>query len=259
MKIHKILMCLCALVVFSCETEDASNLEQELTNVNLTARAGDPPLGWEDWNSTHFELYLRSISEQIAYTLSEDPLAAAEFDIIVHNNTIFNRNGGDDVVVPLDDIFSDSNTYLYQALETILFPCIDRPDGSYGQPYPPVGGHAMTSYEIFVGNMLKDHCLELYLPFGFNPASISSGNPTETIGISHPLTDTGDSNSLSYWARQFPSHSSDECADYINLDERDTYTNLMIIRPNPSFAVTPDNYCSYAIYSDIDFTDFFKQ
>ncbi len=251
MKTLKIVLCLCALAIFSCETEDANLQEEELINVNLTAKTNTPPPDWEDWDSESFYFFLKRVVDKIASTISEDPTAAEEFKTIVQNNTSSRDYGA---VVPLEDIFSDTSSHLYQAIQNTPAPCDDRPQGGWGSPHPPLGNHTATSYATFISHLLNDHCLELYLPFGFEPAISVSSELIEVLAVPHPLENNSSSN-ISINAEHFP---QDICGDYIIINQRMTYDNLLIIRPNPGFSVNADSYCDYAIYNDIDFTEFFQ-
>ncbi len=265
MKNFKILMCLCVLVVFSCETEDASlPEEQEFIDVNLTTQTTRSSI-WDNWNSGVFELFLRGNVNQIAEVISEDERAAYDFKSIVQNHvdslpiTLENNS----VVIPLDAVLGDSESYLYKAITDFISTCWENPGGGYGIPHPPLGGHAaLPSTDAYIDHLLNDHCLELYLPFGFQPGNTLVGR-TRTIGKTpviaapHPL-ESYPSATNAYSATSFPSGLS-LCAPRIDISEGTDYTNLMILRPNPSATVNTDSYCEYKIYNHIDFTDFFEQ
>jgi hypothetical protein len=254
MKTLKTILCICLLALFSCETEEVNLQEEELTTANLTTQqANNDP--WQDWNSDEFGAYLQLIAERIAHTISYDPLAAAEFNTIAQNNTSFGNIPNTSAVIPLEAIFSDNTSHLYEAIENVSSWCDIvpvMPGSSSGQPYPPLGNNISLTYQVYIDNILNDHCLELYLPFGFTP-SITITGETNTIATSHPLNNID----TEYSAVQFPAPQIG-CGD-ITINESSTYENLLIIRPNPGFSVTPDNYCAYPIYSDIDFTEFFEQ
>ena len=244
-------MCLCALVVFSCETEDADILEQEFITANLTASTSNPPLGWDDWNTREFSRWLTIISEHVANAVHMSEAAREEFQDIVDTHDS-SQILGSSVVIPLRAIITNTQSALYQAIKESIT-CLGHPDGGWGSPYPPLGNGMLTFSEgDFLNNVLNEHCLELYLPFGFS--SFGSNETFKVIGMGHPIKFTT-SNSR-YNARQFETEIG---CNIIQVNTSETYNNLLILRPNRIFSISQDNYCDYEIYSHIDFTEFFEQ
>lgn len=251
MKSIKVLICLCALVVFSCETEDANLQEEELINADLKARTTTPPPGWEDWDSQEFSGWISTKSQHIAHAVYWNETARQEFQDIVDAHAT-DLQGNSSIVIPLEALLSNTDSVLYQAIKGSIA-CLGHPDGGWGDPYPPLGNGVLPFTEHdYLNNILNEHCLELYLPFGFSSFGLSRN--FKVIGTGHPLNFTNINNV--YNARQFETGVG---CYIIEIDEKETYNNLLILRPNPGYSINQDGYCDYAIYSNIDFTDFFEQ
>lgn len=261
MKTLKFLLFALFLALVSCETEEIENQEENLIVAEFTTNTSNNSV-WDDWDSQEFHDFLQGIGDLIGRGVTTDNDAAIEFNNIVQGQISVNTDGS--VVVTLEDILSNSRSDLYKAIEARFFSdfCLGHPGGGAIDPYPPLGPNgAPINFESFVNYALNYHCLEVYLPFGLDTTNgIFTNVISEMLVTGHPLDlNTSNVNANGTIAYIFPEQNLGECDAYMNISTSNTYTNLLIVRPIPSFNANIGSYCSYSIYSTIDFTEYFEQ
>jgi len=259
MKTLKTILCLCALALFSCETEEIENQEENLIVAEFTTNTSNNSI-WNNWNSQEFHDLLQGIGDLIGRGVTTDNNAAIEFNDIVQS---YGTNANGSVVVPLEDLLTDNQSDLYQAIASMFWAdlCTGYPGGGAIDPYPPLGNGSPNSFDNLVSFILSNHCLEVYLPFGLETNNPMTGNIIDSLLVTgHPLDlNTANVNANGTIAYIFPEQNIGDCDAYTNISTSNTYSNLLIVRPKPSLSQVAGSYCSYSIYSSIDFTEYFEQ
>jgi hypothetical protein len=256
MKSFKAILAIVALFLISCQENDDTTLqiteslqdsEESKVNFNDPVPLEEP---WLSWDTVEFEIFVSDIGRLTALAIMTDAGAEAQF-----RGTMID-NGG---VVTLDKLLGPNvpMQHFYDSFEQAYnlggssHGC--RPDGFEPRPFP--NGRSAVAFATYLNSILYDHCIELYMPELYNP------NQEEVTTVSHPLNGNKYNNGHLHTRNSTGVGCVVEVdGQYVNSKFSNSYTNLIIARPNPDdggIATSNGTYCDYTIYDGIDFTIWF--